>query len=168
MISTLIVLMLTIITVFFSRKFYGYPTWNKLAVLMIVGVILGAVLDLICGYSLSWYYYVHHTWWSNGYFGYVYPCWGMNMIITVCLYQIVSKIYKRWSWKLAFMLFLGLFEEVMGLVRNSWKYEVNVFLVLLGWFGLIIVCILIKQVIDWLFSLRDIVIKEEAGIRELK
>lgn len=168
MISTLIVLMLTVTTVYFSRKLCKYPSWNKLAVLMIVGVILGAVLDLICGYSLSWYYYVHHTWWSNGYFGYVYPCWGMNMIITVCLYQIISQKFKNWSWKLALMLFLGLFEEVMGLVRNSWKYEANVFLVLLGWFGLILTCVLIKHFIDWIFSSGDIEIREEAKIRALK
>ena len=165
MISTLIVLILTVTTVYFSRKLCKYPSWNKLAVLMIVGVVLGAILDLICGYSLSWYYYVHHTWFSNGYFGYVYPCWGMNMIITVCLYQILKSKTKLWSWRISGMLFLGLFEEVMGIVRNSWKYEANVFLVLLGWFGLILVSVLIKYAIDWLFSLNDIVITEEAGIR---
>jgi hypothetical protein len=150
MISTLIVTGLTVLIVGVCKWRFHYPTWSRLALFGVVGVILGAILDIICGYSLGWYYYVHHTWWSNGYFGYVYPCWGMNLLITICLFHILKSKVKSWPWRITTMLCLALFEEIMGLVRNSWQYEINVGLILLGWFSLIALSVLIKYAVDWL------------------
>ena len=154
MISTIIVVCLTVAVLAICRSLYGYPAWKMLLAYILIGAGVGALLDYVCGYHWDWYYYVHHTWFSDGYFGYVYPCWGMNLIITVCLYHIAQKNIKSIWRRMAVMLGLALFEEVMGIMRNSWMYEINPVLITLAWIGFIIVNIWIKSTVDWAFKRR--------------
>jgi hypothetical protein len=130
------------------RRLTGGPSWRNFLILFGLGVGMGALMDLVCGYYLDWYFYTHHKWFSLDYFYLLYPCWGMNMILTTCTYNIVHRFIKPLVWRIAFMMCLALAEEVFGLVRGSWIYNLNPILVTTGWMGFFILAMLIKEYIS--------------------
>jgi len=100
----------------------------------LLGTALGAVLDYIFGDGLGWWYYVHHPYWEPDYYYLIYPAWAVCAITIVAVDRIVSRytrnVFAIWvvsAW------IAGTGNELLGLARDVWRYDVAFWGIALGW-----------------------------------
>ena len=111
--------------------------WQKELTLAIVsflvGMTVGFSLDLVGVKKLGLWNYPRQSFMGKHYFGIVVPAWGIfGMSLNLILNWFVM------SWTVIAIIFLVLYE-LSNLRTRSWQYHTPHWLVVIGWFPLVLV-----------------------------
>lgn len=160
MINLLMALAILAILVIVNRKLFNYPSWNLLALYLILGAGSGLLLDYLFGYHLGLWWYTHHEWYAPDYWLFLIPAWAMTLTIYVLAWHLISnKIKIPW---LAFLVYCIIVpcegEAINFLWRHSWGYQAPLPLLIIGW------VILLGTIAGskWLVEGREVKVKDES------
>ena len=106
----------------------------------LLGMISGLLIDLIGVGKLGLWSYSRQPFLKKKYFAFVVPAWGIfGMLINLTWNWFVhSTIWEHLLFFLAITTVLLILYEVPNLKIKSWQYCTSKWLVILGWFPLIL------------------------------
>lgn len=150
MIHLIVAFALLVILFIACRRLCQYPSWSTLIALLTIGAVSGLLLDYTLGYRVGWWSYLHHDWYSSGYWAYLVPAWAMVVAIFVLFYKLLERLI--WNPIIRLTIYFGVIplqQEFMGINQGSWSYTANPALIGIGWILLLDSCVLVKHCVDW-------------------
>jgi len=101
-----------------------------------IGTVSGFFIDFVGIKWLRFWEYTRHPFLSVKYFTIVIPCWGIFGALVNLIWNLMDG-FEPWLAFVVLTVALLVFWEALNLITRTWKYNIPIWLMMVGWFPLI-------------------------------
>lgn len=150
MISYIIYALITLGYLIYYLRRFGF---NSLLIYsFIVGMGIGITLDFILAKELGLWAYTHHVIGQPDYWVLIATAWGVFGVQVLVTYRLLNlKLKNKYICYLGCLLINVITCEIMGVVRDIWRYDAPLWLMVIGWL------MLISSILVITFSLGEVI-----------